>query len=61
MYGHMLGGDVRDRWKKARTVSHLRSVPDNRRPGVAKFVSTGTFVIVDQEKVILPHKHTHST
>lgn len=39
--------------------SHLCSVPDNGRPGVPQFVSTGPFVIVDQEKVILAHD-THT-
>lgn len=39
--------------------SHLCSVPDNGRPGVPQFVSTGPFVIVDQEKVILVHD-THT-
>lgn len=46
-------------WKTGDGVSHLCSVPDNRRPGVAQFVSTGSFVIVDQEKVVL--SRTHST
>ena len=38
--------------------SHLCSVPDNRRPGVAQFVPTGPFVIVDQEEVVLLHTGT---
>ena len=48
-----VGEGGRGRW-----ASHLCSVPDNRRPGVAQFVSTGSFIIVDQEKVILSHTNT---
>lgn len=51
---------VRRKERGRRWVSHLCSVPDNGRPGVAQFVSTGPFVIVDQEKVILSHIHTHT-
>lgn len=40
---------------------HLCSVPDNGRPGVAQFVPTGPFVVVDQKEVVLPDEQTQTT
>lgn len=47
------GGNEQEQAEASKDPHDLCSVPDNRRPGVAQFVSTGSFVIVDQEKVII--------
>lgn len=46
-------GNQQEQAKASKDSHNLCSVPDNRRPGVPQFVSTGPFVIVDQEKVII--------
>lgn len=47
------GGDQQEEAEASKDPHNLCSVPDNRRPGVAQFVPTGPFVIVDQEEVII--------
>lgn len=47
------GGDQEEQAEAGKDSHHLCSVPDNRRPGVAQFVSTGPFVVMDQEKVVI--------
>lgn len=45
---HAGGGGAR-----GRTVPHLRSVPDDGCPGVAQFVPARSFIVVDQQKIVL--------
>lgn len=52
------GGNQQEQAEPGKDPHNLRSVPDNRRPGVAQFVSTRPFVIVDQEKVIIQRFQT---
>lgn len=47
------GGNQQEQAEASEDPHNLCSVPDNRRPGVAQFVSTGPFVIVDQEEVVI--------
>lgn len=48
-------GKIRMEEEEKNIDAHLRSVPNHGGSGVAQLVAAGSFIVMDQEEVILPN------